>query len=100
MPVARRVAIGLASVIAAPGVIVATAAIALDAVTARRRIAIAIAVAGFVAACALEFELWDEAERVLPFGLLFGPYVAWVAAAFFLRRFPPPAQGHWADTRF
>jgi len=141
MAAARRIAIGLASVIAAPGVIlasaatlyiawsiatesfyrdwfldygvtlmalyavfvagvVATAVIALDAAPARRKIAIAIAVAGFLAACGLEFELWDEAERVLPFGLLFGPYIAWVAAAFILRRFPPPTQGHWADTRF
>ena len=142
MAVVRRIAIGLAGIIAAPGVlvataaalyiawsiatesyyrdwflgygvalmalyamfvagVVATAAIAVGGVTKRRRLAIGVGIAGFLAACGLEFELWDDAERALPFGLLFGPYIAWIAAAFLLRWFPPPvAQAHWADTRF
>jgi peptidoglycan/LPS O-acetylase OafA/YrhL len=141
MAVARRILIGLAGIVAAPGVLVATAAtlyiawsiatesfyrdwflgygvtlmalyavfvagvvaiaaIAVGAVTRRRWLAIAIGIAGLLAACALEFELWDDTERVLPFGLLFGPYIAWIAAVFLLRKFPPPSQAHWADTRF
>ena len=48
--------------------------------------------AGLAAAFALEFELHDEAERVLPLGLLFGPYVAWGVAWLVLRtRSAPPA---------
>ncbi len=80
--------------------VIATAALALGAAR-RRHVAIGVAVAGFLAACGLEFELWDDAERVLPFGLLFGPYLAWIAAAFVLRKFPPPPPAaSWADTRF
>jgi hypothetical protein len=81
--------------------VIAIAAIALDTAPRRRNLAIGVGVVGFLAACALEFELWDDAERALPFGLLFGPYVAWIAAALFLRRYPPPPPApHWADTRF
>jgi len=142
MAIARRVAIVLAGLIAAPGVfvavaatlyiaysiatedfyrnwflgygvalmalyvmfvagVIALAAIAIGAAKARRRLAIGIAIVGFLAACALEFELWDDAERALPFGLLFGPYIAWIVAMFVLRKFPPPPPiEHWADTRF
>jgi len=141
MSVGRRIAIGLAGLVAAPGVIVATAAClyiawsiateswyrywflgyglllaALYAVFVagvvalallatgksanRTRLAMLFAASGFAAACALEFELWDEAERVLPFGLLFGPYVAWMLAWLFLRALPPlPApEAIWEDT--
>lgn len=143
MSAGRRIAIGLAGLVAAPGVIVATAAclyiafsiateswyrrwllghglalaglyglfvagviaLALVATGPRsarfRRIAVILAISGFAAACALEFELWDEAERVLPFGLLFGPYLAWSAAWLFLRTLPPPPPPppEWEDTR-
>jgi len=66
--------------------VVATACVA----TRGRRSALALllAAAGFAAACALDFELHDEAERVLPFGLLFGPYVAWALAWLALRSQP------------
>ena len=143
MSAGRRIAIGLAGLVAAPGVIVATAAclfiafsiateswyrswflgyglllaalyaafvagviaLALLATGTRsarfRRFAIILAMTGFAAACALEFELWDEAERVLPFGLLFSPYAAWAAAWVFLRTLPPlpPPPPQWEDTR-
>ena len=56
----------------------------------RSALALSLATAGFAAACALDFELHDEAERVLPFGLLFGPYVAW-ALAWLALRSPPAA---------
>ena len=66
----------------------------------RSKAAMAIAGAGFAAACALDFELHDEAERVLPFGLLFGPYIAWALAWPVLRSRPaPPAEPEWQDTR-
>ena len=65
----------------------------------RRAIPIALAVLGFGAACALDFELHDEAERVLPFGLLFGPYIAWAVAWLLLRSRPaPPPEPEWQDT--
>jgi len=57
----------------------------------RSAIAMSLAALGFAAACALDFELHDEAERVLPFGLLFGPYVAWALAWLALRSRPAPA---------
>ena len=80
--------------------VIATAALALGA-QRRKGLAIGVAIAGFLATCGLEFELWDDAERVLPFGLLFGPYIAWIAAAFVLHKFPPPPPAaSWADTRF
>lgn len=142
MAASRRIAIVLAGLVAAPGVLLAVAAclyiayslatqswyrswfldyglmlavlyvafvagvvalvmLATGAAGSRRRLAVAIAVVGFAAACALEFELWDEAERVLPFGLLFGPYLAWVAAWLWLRRLPPPPPPppQWEDTK-
>ena len=59
---------------------------------ARSRFTVAVVLAGLAAAFALEFELHDEAERVLPLGLLFGPYVAWGVAWLVLRtRSAPPA---------
>ena len=54
----------------------------------RSAFAMSLAALGFAAACALDFELHDEAERVLPFGLLFGPYVAWALAWLALRSQP------------
>jgi len=57
----------------------------------RSAFAMSVAALGFAAACALDFELHDEAERVLPFGLLFGPYVAWALAWLALRSRPAPA---------
>ena len=54
-------------------------------------IAMSLAALGFAAACALDFELHDEAERVLPFGLLFGSYIAWALAWLALRSQPAPA---------
>jgi len=57
----------------------------------RSAIAMSLAALGFAAACALDFELHDEAERVLPFGLLFGPYSAWALAWLALRSQPAPA---------
>jgi len=57
----------------------------------RSAIAVSLAALGFAAACALDFELHDEAERVLPFGLLFGPYIAWALAWLALRSQPAPA---------
>jgi hypothetical protein len=142
---ARRVAIGFAGLVAAPGVLVASAAClyiaysiateswyrqsflgyglvlaALYAVfvagvvaaamlatryarlsTARaRRIALVLCIAGVLAAAFLELELWDEAERVLPLGLLFGPYVGWLLAGLWLRKLPPPPPPppQWQDT--
>ena len=58
-----------------------------------------VAAAGFAAACALDFELHDEAERVLPFGLLFGPYIAWAVAWIVLRSGRPAASPQWQDIR-
>ncbi len=83
--------------------VVALAMLALGRVE-RRRVAIALAVAGFAAACGLEFELSDEGERLLPFGLLFGPYVAWGLAWALLRLLPPEPRtpdlaAQWEDTR-
>ena len=67
--------------------------------TTRGAIAGLVAVVGFAAACALDFELHDEAERVLPFGLLFGPYIAWALAWLVLRWRPaPPPPPEWQDT--
>jgi len=147
LSVYRRIAIGLAGLVAAPGVLLATAAclyiaysIATDALyrswflsyglmlcalyaafvagvvsaallatgnaqkrgEAAKRVAIVLSIAGLLAACVIEFELWDEAERVLPFGLLFGPFLGWVAAWLWLRKLPPPppAPPQWEDTRF
>jgi len=57
----------------------------------RSAFAMSVAALGFAAACALDFELHDEAERVLPFGLLFGPYIAWALAWLALRSQPAPA---------
>jgi len=146
LSVYRRIAIGLAGLVAAPGVLLATAAclyiaysIATDALyrswflsyglmlcalyaafvagvvgaallatgnaqkrgLAACRVAIVLSIAGLLAACVIEFELWDEAERVLPFGLLFGPFLGWAAAWLWLRKLPPPAAPpQWEDTRF
>ena len=59
-----------------------------------------LAAIGFAAACILDFELHDEAERVLPFGLLFGPYIAWAVAWVVLRSWPaPPPPPEWQDTQ-
>ncbi|HTQ00519.1 MAG TPA: hypothetical protein VMN56_14430 [Casimicrobiaceae bacterium] len=142
MAASRRIAVVLAGLVAAPGVLLAVAAclyIAYSLVTEswyrrwfldyglmlavlyvafvagvvalarlatgsgerRPRLAIGVTVVGFAAACALEFELWDEAERVLPFGLLFGPYLAWVAAWLWIRKLPPPPPPppQWEDTK-
>jgi hypothetical protein len=75
-------------------------AIAVLATGARRKALAAIVSAiGFAAACALDFELHDEAERVLPFGLLFGPYIAWAVAWLVLRSRPAPAPDPWQDTQ-
>ena len=68
MALSRRVAVTTAAAaVSAPGVLLAAAA------------------------CALDFEVHDEAERVLPFGLLFGPYIAWALAWLALRSQPAPA---------
>ena len=146
MPISRRVPIGLAGLVAAPGVLLATAAClyivysiatetwyrqtflgygvmlatlyavfvagvvaaaflaigpARPAVPRSRRLAWVACIAGVVAACVLEFELWDEAERVLPLGLLFGPFVGWAIAFVWLRKLPPPPppEPQWEDTR-
>ena len=65
----------------------------------RGLLAMILAAAGFAAACALDFELHDEAERVLPFGLLFLPYIAWAIAWMVLRSRPaPPPEQEWQDT--
>jgi hypothetical protein len=69
--------------------VIAAACIAIR--STRRAIAMSLAALGFAAACALDFELHDEAERVLPFGLLFGPYVAWALAWLALRSQPAAA---------
>ena len=81
--------------------VIALAMLATGAGERRRRLAIGLAIVGFAAACVLEFQLWDEAERVLPFGLLFGPYLAWVAAWLWIRRLPPPPPPppQWEDTK-
>ncbi|MFO1303147.1 MAG: hypothetical protein U1F54_05405 [Burkholderiales bacterium] len=62
---------------------------------------IVLALLGLAAAFALELELHDEAERVLPLGLLFGPYVAWGVAWLVLRTQPPPPApaAQWPDSR-
>ena len=139
MALARRVAIVAATVVSAPGVLLAAGAclyilyslltepwyrawfasygttmaalyvafvagvIAIASLATRRArglLAIAVAAAGFAAACALDFELHDEAERVLPFGLLFGPYIAWAIAWLVLGTRPaPPPSPQWQDTR-
>ena len=66
----------------------------------RSALATILAAIGFVAACILDFELHDEAERVLPFGLLFGPYIAWAVAWVVLRSWPaPPPPPEWQDTQ-
>jgi len=66
----------------------------------RSSVAAILAAIGFAAACALDFELHDEAERVLPFGLLFGPYIAWAVAWIVLRSRPaPPPEPEWQDSR-
>jgi hypothetical protein len=140
MALTRRVTIATATILSAPGVLMAAAAcvyivwsIATDAwyrdwfasygaimaalyvafvagVAAlafmavsgtRGRIAVALALTGFAAAMALELQLHDEAERVLPLGLLFGPYAAWGVAWLVLRTRPaPPAPAvEWPDSR-
>jgi hypothetical protein len=138
MALTRRVTIAAATVVSAPGVLLATGAclyifysilteewyrawfvdygtrmaalyvvfvagivaIAVLATGARRKaLATIVAAIGFAAACALDFELHDEAERVLPFGLLFGPYIAWAVAWLVLRSRPAPAPDPWQDTQ-
>ncbi|MFO1310983.1 MAG: hypothetical protein U1F41_02850 [Burkholderiales bacterium] len=141
MALTRRVTIATASVLSAPGVLVAVAAclyivwslvtdawyrdwfagygalmaalyvafvagvVALGSMAVhatRGRLGIAVALAGLAAAIALELELHDEAERVLPLGLLFGPYLAWGVAWLVLRTRPaPPAAPavDWPDSR-
>jgi hypothetical protein len=69
--------------------VIAAACLAIR--STRSAIAMSLAAVGFAAACALDFELHDEAERVLPFGLLFGPYIAWALAWLALRSQPAPA---------
>ena len=65
----------------------------------RSALAFILAATGFAAACVLDLELHDEAERVLPFGLLFGPYIAWAVAWLVLRSHPtPPPPPEWQDT--
>lgn len=64
--------------------------------------ALALAALGIAAAVVIEMELWDEAERLLPLGLLAAPFGAWAVAAWCLRRCPappPPAASLWEDTR-
>lgn len=64
--------------------------------------ALALAALGIAAAIVIELELWDEAERLLPLGLLVAPFAAWAVAAWCLRRWPaslPPAASPWEDTR-
>jgi hypothetical protein len=66
----------------------------------RKALAFILAATGFAAAVVLDLELHDEAERVLPFGLLFGPYIAWALAWLVLRSHPaPPPPPAWQDTR-
>lgn len=80
--------------------VAALATMALD--VARGKLLVALAICGVAAAVALELELHDEAERVLPLGLLFGPYVAWGVAWLVLRTHPaPPPQpaSDWPDSR-
>src|SRR6187431_3273653 len=126
MALARRVAIVAATVVSAPGVLLAAGAClyilyslltepwyrAWFASYGTTMAALYVAfVAGVIAIAslatrrargllALAFELHDEADRVLPFGLLFGPYIAWVVAWMVLRSRPaPPPSPQWQDTR-
>ncbi len=67
-----------------------------------RAAALALVALGVAAAVLIELELWDEAERLLPLGLLAAPFAAWAVAAWGLRRWPAPlpaAASPWEDTR-
>jgi len=142
--VMRRVVIGVAALVSAPGVLLAAAAclyivwsiateswyrqtfLAHGAILAAlyaaflvgvasaahlairgargqgRYVAFLLVALGIVAALAIELEVWDEAERLLPLGLLAAPFVAWAIAALCLRHLPAPLPAmasDWEDSR-
>lgn len=68
----------------------------------RRYAAFALAALGIAAAIVIETEVWEEAERLLPLGLLAAPFAAWAIAALCLRYLPAPlpaTASDWEDSR-
>ncbi len=55
----------------------------------QRAVALSLAVAGALAALVIEYDFWDEADRLFPRGAFVAPFIAWAVAGAALRARAP-----------